>query len=97
MGIKDFLNCAPMLLFPPPMKLKAFRVTHNDTTKMVKKHLPLLIICHIFRGTRLLYIVNNSRPELSNAVHEHSKCMDIENMIHYKYLLCEIKLLINTR
>ena len=35
-GIEDLLNCAPRLLFFISMKLKVFRVTHNDTPKMVK-------------------------------------------------------------
>ena len=38
----------------------------------------------------LLYLVKHSRPELSNAVRELSKCMDKLNMRQYKALLCAI-------
>ena len=45
----------------------------------------------------LLYLVNHSRPELSNAVRELSKCMNETNMSHYKALLSEIKYVIDTK
>ena len=35
--IGDFLNCATMFLFFISIKLKVFRVTENETRKMVKK------------------------------------------------------------
>ena len=45
----------------------------------------------------LLYLVKHSRPGLSNAVCELSKCMDKANMIHYKALLRAIKYIIDTK
>ena len=35
-GIEDFLHCAPTFLLFISIKLKAFRVTQNDTPKMIK-------------------------------------------------------------
>ena len=45
----------------------------------------------------LLYLVKNSRTQLSNAVHEVSKCMYEANMIHYKDLLRAMKYIIYTK
>ena len=39
----------------------------------------------------LLYLIKHSKPELSNALHELSKCMDEANISHYKALLRAIK------
>ena len=44
----------------------------------------------------LIYLVKHSQPELSNAVHELSKCMDESNMSHFKALICSIKYVIDT-
>ena len=45
----------------------------------------------------LLYLVKNTEPELSNAGRELSKCMDKENMRHYKALLYATKYKIDTK
>ena len=45
----------------------------------------------------LLYLVKHSRPELSTAVRELSKCMGEANMSHYKALLRAIKYVIDTK
>ena len=39
----------------------------------------------------LLYLVKHSQPELSNVVRKISKCMDKQNMSHYKDLIRVIK------
>ena len=39
----------------------------------------------------LLYLVKHSRPQLSNAVRELSKCMYKANTSHYNSLICAIK------
>ena len=44
----------------------------------------------------LLYLVKHSLTEISNAVHEVSKCIEKVNMTHYKALLRAINYLIDT-
>lgn len=41
----------------------------------------------------LLYIINHSRQDLSNSVHELTKSMDLSNTTNYKQLLKVIKFL----
>ena len=45
----------------------------------------------------LLYLINHSRPESSNAVHEVSKCTEKENISHYKALIRSIKYVIDKK
>ena len=45
----------------------------------------------------LLYLVKHSQPELSNVVRKISKCMDKQNMSHYKDLLRAIKYIMDKK
>ena len=45
----------------------------------------------------LPYLVNHSRPKLSNAVRKLSKCKNESNTSHCKALICAIKYVIDTK
>jgi hypothetical protein len=45
----------------------------------------------------LLYLIKYSRPDLSNAVRELSKCMDKATMGTYQEMLCVIKFVLDTK
>ena len=65
-GIENFLSCAPMFLFFPfCMKLKAFRVTQNDTPILVKMSVFTNNLSHFFVNTSPL---NAARRYLAKYV-----------------------------
>jgi hypothetical protein len=45
----------------------------------------------------LLYLIKYSRPDLSNAVRELSKCMDKATFGTYQEMLCVIKFVLDTK
>ena len=45
----------------------------------------------------LLYLIKHSRPDLSNAVRELSKCMDKATMGTFQEMLCVIKFVLDTK
>ena len=45
----------------------------------------------------LLYLIKYSRPDISNAVRELSKAMDMPNEAHWKALIRDIKFVVDTR
>jgi hypothetical protein len=45
----------------------------------------------------LLYLIKHSRPDLSNAVRELSKCMDRATYETYQEMLCVIKFVLDTK
>jgi hypothetical protein len=45
----------------------------------------------------LLYLIKYSRPDLSNAIRESSKCMDMATTLTYQEMLCAIKFVLDTK
>ena len=45
----------------------------------------------------LLYLIKYSRPDISNAVRELSKAMDMPNEAHWKALIRNLKFVVDTR
>ena len=54
---------------------------------------------HDYRsGVRmLLYLAKQTRPDIANAVHEHSNMMDVATELYYKSLLWLIKYVLDTK
>ena len=83
-----------LVIFNTPYKPRKVIVRNQETDKKIPEDLHK----RYRRGAgSLLYLVKQSRTELSNAVRELSTCMDEANMIHYKFLLPAIKYVIDTK